>query len=233
MDTNRLHKLQNELGVEFRDMRLLRQAFTHSSYVNEHRNAKHNERLEFLGDAVLELAVSQYLFRTYPDRQEGELTKMRALIVCEPSLCQFAEQLSFGSCLLLGRGEERTGGRTRPALLADAFESFIGALYLDQGLAAVESFLSKRIFDKLPAYSSAKLQDYKSQLQEQVQQLDLGSVNYRLVEERGPAHEKRFVSEVSVGGRALGAGSGRTKKESEQQAAAEALDKLGKSRQPK
>ncbi len=226
MLTNSFNQLQSKLGLSFANPKLLTQAFTHSSYVNEHRSARHNERLEFLGDAVLELAVSEFLFRTYPNRPEGELTKLRAAIVCEPSLNKFAEQLNFGAYLLLGRGEELTGGRTRPALLADVFEAFIGALYLDQGMQAVEQFLLRTVFDKVDTGSSAKLQDFKSQLQEKVQQADLGSVVYQLVEEQGPAHAKRFVTEVSVGGQRLGSGSGRTKKESEQRAAAEALKQM-------
>jgi ribonuclease-3 len=228
METNSFKQLQTKLGIAFNNLKLLEQAFTHSSYVNEHRSSKHNERLEFLGDAVLELAVSQYLFRVYPNRPEGELTKLRASIVCEPSLNKFAEQLNFGAYLLLGRGEELTGGRTRPALLADVFEAFIGALYLDQGMEAVEQFLASMVFVKMESGSTGKLQDYKSQLQERVQQTDIGGVAYRLVEEQGPAHAKKFISEVSIGGKSMGSGSGRTKKESEQQAASEALRRLNK-----
>ncbi len=226
MLTNSFKQLQAKLGIAFANPKLLTQAFTHSSYVNEHRSAKHNERLEFLGDAVLELAVSEYLFRTYPHRPEGELTKLRASIVCEPSLNKFAEQLNFGAYLLLGRGEELTGGRTRPALLADVFEAFIGALYLDQGMAAVERFLLSMVFSKVDTGPSVKLQDYKSQLQEKVQQIGLGSVVYQLVEEQGPAHAKRFITDVVIDGLQRGSGSGRTKKESEQRAAAEALKRL-------
>ena len=130
----KFNQLQDRLGIHFRNDKLLKQAFTHSSYVNEHRRKPYedNERLEFLGDAVLELTVSRYLFEKYPMMSEGELTKLRAAIVCEPSLVVFANQLSFGEFVLLGKGEEMTGGRERPAMLADVFESFIGALYLDQ-----------------------------------------------------------------------------------------------------
>jgi len=228
MDVSRLRKLQAELGVTFHNQRLLQQAFTHTSYVNEHHSAQHNERLEFLGDAVLELAVSQYLYKTYPDRPEGELTRLRASIVCEPSLCVFAERLNFGQSIWLGKGEEQTGGRTRPSLLADVFEAFIGALYLDQGLNAVEKFLQATVFNQLKVEQKNKLKDPKSTFQERTQQLDLGQVVYRLVEDRGPSHEKRFVSEVAVGDRTLGMGEGRSKKESEQQAATVALKQLGR-----
>ena len=227
MDKREFNRLQAELGITFTNSKLLEQAFTHSSYVNEHRSKQHNERLEFLGDAVLELAVSEYLFRTYPKQPEGQLTKLRAAIVCEPSLHGFACELDFGRYILLGRGEELTGGRTRPALLADVFESFVGALYLDQGLEAVVQFLRTTVFDKLKLHTVSSLQDAKSRLQEYVQQLDLGQVQYRLIDEIGPAHGRRFVSEVSVGSKVLGKGSGRTKKESEQQAAAVALEQLG------
>ena len=141
---------QEKIGITFTDEKLLIQAFTHSSYVNEHRKPhEDNERLEFLGDAVLELTVSQYLFQKYPTMSEGELTKLRAAIVCEPSLVRFANELSFGSLVLLGKGEEMTGGRERPALLADVFEAFIGALYLDQGLETVWEFLKEIVYPKI------------------------------------------------------------------------------------
>lgn len=220
-----LKKLQAELGIAFREPHLLKQAFTHSSYVNEQRSAgaQDNERLEFLGDAVLQLTVSEYLFRTYPDRPEGELTKHRASIVCEPSLVQFAERLDFGSCVFLGKGEELTGGRMRPALLADVFESFVGALYLDQGLEVVKSFLHKHMFPYLAKDAMLQAGDFKTKLQEFTQQRGLGTVEYRIVEERGPAHDREFVSEVWLDERMLGTGSGRSKKDSEQQAASQAL----------
>jgi len=220
------NELQEQLGIRFNDIRLLEQAFTHKSYVHEHPGSKHNERLEFLGDAVLELAVSEHLFRTYPKSSEGELTKLRASIVCEPSLCAIAEQLGFGRYVRLGRGEELSNGRHRPALLADVFESFVGALYLDQGFGAVVKFLETSLFPRLGDAEAALLGDYKSRLQEFVQQHDLGAIEYRLSGELGPSHDKRFVSEVLLNGRVLGSGIGRTKKESEQQAASEALEAL-------
>ncbi|TVY08816.1 ribonuclease III [Paenibacillus cremeus] len=223
-----LKHLQAELHLPFRNSDLLRQAFTHSSYVNEHRigHFKDNERLEFLGDAVLELTVSEYLFDKYPDRPEGELTKLRASIVCEPSLVGFAEQLEFGSYVLLGKGEELTGGRTRPALLADVFESFIGALYLDQGLEVVRSFLQKHMFPFLPTQGKLLTADYKTFLQEHTQQHNMGPIEYKIVDERGPAHEREFVAEVYIHEHLLGRGSGRSKKEAEQHAAEEALATL-------
>jgi len=223
-----LKLLQTELGIVFRNPDLLRQAFTHSSYVNEHRITGHedNERLEFLGDAVLELAVSEYLYDTYPGRSEGELTKLRASIVCEPSLVAFAEKLKFGSYVYLGKGEELTGGRTRPSLLADVFESFVGALYLDQGLIAASDFLRKYVLGQIPTQGKGLVTDYKTYLQEHTQQQLLGSLEYRIIDERGPAHEKVFVAQVMLNGQLLGEGAGRSKKEAEQGAAAEALRSL-------
>ncbi len=218
-------KLQNELNVQFNNSNLLYQAFTHSSYVNEHRRKFYtdNERLEFLGDAVLELSVSQYLFQKFPSMSEGELTKLRAAIVCEPSLVLFANELKFGMYVLLGKGEEITGGRERPALLADVFESFIGALYLDQGLEPVVTFLEQVVFPKVEIGAFSHVMDYKSQLQEMVQQSNNGSLVYEIVEEKGPAHNRTFVSVVKLGAEELGLGKGKSKKEAEQKAAQVAI----------
>jgi len=228
MKHDRFEELQQRLQLRFRKTRLLKQAFTHTSYVNEHRQSTvdHNERLEFLGDAVLQLTVSEYLYRTFPDRPEGQLTRMRASIVCEPSLARFAEILGLGSHVLLGRGEEQLGGRQRPALLADLFESFVGAIYLDQGLESVRSFLTMHMFPHIDSDGSMLVKDFKSTLQERAQHSNLGTIEYRIAEERGPAHDREFVAEVSIGEEILGAGVGRTKKEAEQRAAAEAWRKL-------
>lgn len=217
--------LQSELMITFHQTELLYQAFTHSSYVNEHRRKlfTDNERLEFLGDAVLELSVSQFLFKKYPQMSEGELTKLRASIVCEPSLVLFANELKFGQYVLLGKGEELTGGRERPALLADVFEAFIGALYLDHGLPAVVSFLEKMMFPKIELGAFSNVVDYKSQLQEIVQQANTGSLQYAIVDETGPAHNRTFVSNVSLNEEVLGIGCGKSKKEAEQQAAQSAI----------
>ena len=226
-------QFQEQIGIFFRDEKLLIQAFTHSSYVNEHRKRLYedNERLEFLGDAVLELTVSQYLFEQFPQMSEGELTKLRAAIVCEPSLVMFAHALSFGELVLLGKGEELTGGRTRPSLLADAFEAFIGALYLDQGMEAVVQFLGKTMFPKIREGAFSHVMDYKSQLQELVQRDGSGVLEYKILQEKGPAHNKEFVSRVSLNGEELGVGVGRSKKEAEQRAAQMALAKLKQSQQ--
>ena len=221
-------KLAHKLGIPFANKKLLKQAFTHASYVNEHKNISQedNERLEFLGDAVLELMVSEYLYKLYPTFSEGKLTKLRASIVCEPSLVKFAQVLQFGSCVLLGKGEELSGGRTRPALLADVFESFIGALYLDQGLEAVQSFMKVYIFPLVLSENNTGVRDYKTELQELTQHHGLGALHYEIVEEFGPAHEREFVSEVYVDQEMLGRGKGRSKKEAEQQAANVALQQF-------
>jgi ribonuclease III len=225
---NLFKDFQSEIGILFSDENLLKQAFTHSSYVNEHRRKpfEDNERLEFLGDAVLELTVSKFLFKKYPMMSEGELTKLRAAIVCEPSLVSFANELSFGKLILLGKGEEMTGGRARPALLADVFEAFIGALYLDQGIDTVIQFLEKVVFPKVNAGAFSHVMDYKSQLQELIQRDGTGTIEYKVLQEKGPAHNREFVSRVTLNGEELGVGTGRSKKEAEQLAAQMALSKL-------
>ncbi|WP_042456308.1 ribonuclease III [Neobacillus dielmonensis] len=221
-------ELQNSLGILFSNEKLLKQAFTHSSYVNEHRRKpfEDNERLEFLGDAVLELTISQFLFNKYPTMTEGELTKLRAAIVCEPSLVSFASELGFGKFILLGKGEEMTGGRERPALLADVFEAFIGALFLDKGLDVVIKFLEQVVYPKINAGAFSHVMDFKSQLQEFIQRDGIGVIEYRVLQEKGPAHNKEFVSKVTLNGEELGTGTGKSKKEAEQHAAQMALEVL-------
>ncbi|TFB23241.1 ribonuclease III [Filobacillus milosensis] len=219
-------QLQEDLKIKFKNENLLMQAFMHTSYVNEHRdqNLEDNERLEFLGDAVLELAVSQYLYREYTNMSEGELTKFRANIVCEPSLEHFARDLELSDYLLLGKGEEKSGGRARPSLLADAFEALIGAIYLDLGFDQVLFFLKQFVFPKIEPGAFSHAMDYKTQLQEVVQQQGK-QVEYKIVDEIGPAHNRQFIAKVYVGQTEKGSGQGRTKKEAEQQAAEEALKK--------
>lgn len=222
-------ELQLKLQLKFKKVKLLRQAFTHTSYVNEHKrgSVQDNERLEFLGDAVLQLLVSEYLFKTYAKRPEGELTRMRASVVCEPSLAYFAERIELGKYVLLGRGEEQLGGRYRQALLADLFESFIGALYLDAGIEATKLFLEEHMFPFIESNNFGLLmKDAKSKLQERAQHIGLGAIEYRIVEERGPAHDREFVIEVYLDNNCYGVGIGRSKKEAEQRAAAEAWGKL-------
>lgn len=218
-------QLQRKLSIEFKDVSLLYNAFTHSSYVNEHRRKKYtdNERLEFLGDAVLELGVSKFLYMTEPLMSEGELTKLRAAIVCEPALVSFANELEFGRYVLLGKGEEQTGGRTRPALLADVFEAFVGALYTDQGMEVVTAFLEKVVFPKVTGGAFSHVMDYKSRLQEIIQQTNTGQLHYEVIEEKGPAHAKEFMTVVRLDEKLLGTGKGRSKKEAEQEAARHAI----------
>lgn len=224
----RFTQLQQKVGIRFNHPQLLVKAFTHSSYVNEHRRKPHedNERLEFLGDAVLELTVSEFLFLHYPTMSEGELTKLRAAIVCESALFSFATELSFGDYILLGKGEEITGGRARPALLADVFEAFIGAIFLDQGIDAVHAFLNKVVFPKVTAGAFSHVMDFKSQLQEVIQKDGTGSLEYEVLQEKGPAHNREFRCKVSLNGMELGIGEGRSKKEAEQRAAHMALQSL-------
>jgi ribonuclease III len=221
-------EFQKKIEISFENEKLLKQAFTHSSYVNEHRRKPYedNERLEFLGDAVLELTVSQFLYKKYPMMSEGELTKLRAAVVCEPSLVTFANELEFGKLVLLGKGEEMTGGRERPALLADVFEAFIGALYLEKGIDTVIGFLEQTVFPKINSGAFSHVMDFKSQLQELVQRDGAGSIEYKILQEKGPAHSREFVSRVSLSGNELGTGTGRSKKEAEQHAAQMALEIL-------
>lgn len=219
-------ELQSQLSIQFHHLGLLKQAFTHASYRNEHRKLmiQDNERLEFLGDAVLEVVISEHLYKTRPDLLEGELTRMRAAIVCEPSLVIFAKRLNFDKYIRLGRGEERSGGRHRSALLADVFEAFIGALYLDQGLDAVQSFVEVHVIPYLA--ESIVQSDFKTALQEWVQQHLGQSLKYQILEERGPAHAREFVVQVLISEKVLGQGIGKSKKEAEQKAAQTALQIL-------
>ena len=218
---------QQKYNVHFENEQLLKQAFTHTSYANEHRkeNIQDNERLEFLGDAVLELAVSQYLYRTYPDMSEGKLTKFRANIVCEPSLHTFSMHLGMDQFVLIGKGEEATGGRSRPSLLADVFEAFIGALYLDQGFDAALTFLTDHVFPTIEPGAFSHAMDYKSALQEFVQKKGQ-QVSYQIIDEIGPDHDRQFVAACFIENRHCGEGKGRSKKEAEQRAAERCLSAL-------
>jgi ribonuclease III len=221
-----LARLEQITGLKFHNRKLFQQAFTHTSFTHEKKATgvhPDNERLEFLGDAVLELAVSEYLFQQYPKMSEGDLTRTRARVVCEASLASFAKELGFGEHVRLGKGEEMTGGRSRPSLLADVFEAFIGALFLDSGLEQVKKFLERVVFPKVNSDWLKNMLDAKSQLQEVVQQGRLGTLEYRIVETRGPAHDRHFVVEVCLDQKPIGKGTGRSKKEAEQRAASEAL----------
>lgn len=213
---------QREIGYQFQNEQLLGQALTHSSYANEKRMKKlsDNERLEFLGDAVLEIISSDFLFRNYPNLPEGELTKLRASIVCEPTLALCAQEMGLGDYLLLGKGEDQTGGRGRKSILSDALEAVIGAIYLDGGFANAKEFVLKYILTDIE--HKQLFYDSKTILQEVVQG-EHEQLTYVLIRESGPDHNKHFMVEVRVGDRTLGSGSGHTKKAAEQEAAYAAL----------
>ncbi|MCU5746714.1 ribonuclease III [Staphylococcus sp. SQ8-PEA] len=225
---NHFDSKMKELDLPFGNVELYQQAFSHSSFINDFNmdRLEHNERLEFLGDAVLELTVSRYLFDKYPELPEGNLTKMRATIVCEPSLVIFANKIQLNQLILLGKGEEKTGGRTRPSLVSDAFEAFVGALYLDQGLDKVWKFAQQVIFPYVEDNELQGVVDFKTQFQEFIHQQNKGDVTYRLIKEEGPAHHRLFTSEVLLEGKAVAKGQGKTKKESEQKAAESAFNHL-------
>ena len=221
--------LEAAIGYRFRNITLLQNALTHSSYANErwHNSLLSNERLEFLGDSILGMVVAEYLYRNFPDRPEGELTRMRADMVCETSLAQIAVRLDLGKHLLLGHGEERFGGRTRPSILADAVESVIAASFLDGGMAAAESFINRFVLCDVPV-SKLHNTDYKTSLQELIQQKKNQVLAYRLVGESGPDHDKTFIAQVLLNDEVIGEGSGSSKKRAEQDAARVALEDLKK-----
>lgn len=221
--------LAGRLGVAFRDLSLLDQALTHTSFANEavHEKVVHNERLEFLGDAVLELAASAYLFKRFPALHEGDLTKARASVVCEESLYRRSAAVDLGAFLLLGHGEQAMGGRARPSILADAFEAVIGALYLDQGWQTAEAYVVRQLHQELDAAETGQsFHDYKTILQERIQRHPGQRIVYELLAATGPDHAKEFKAAVRVNGLAYGVGVGRSKKAAEQNAARQALSKL-------
>lgn len=223
----RLRELESKLEVRFRDLSLLNLALTHGSYTHEEGGGGSTyERLEFLGDAVLNLVVSDHLYRRFPERSEGDLARLRARLVNEPTLASIARGLNLGSYILLGRGEERGGGRERSSMLADVLEAVVGAVYLDSGYGVAHAVVSRWYGEKLEGMDELAA-DFKSQLQEYVQQHERKLPRYRITAAEGPDHAKAFVAVVEVGGRVLGEGRGRTKKEAEQAAAAEALVRLG------
>ena len=223
-----LVRLSEQIGVPFHRLSLLDEALTHSSYTNEAKNCMpHNERLEFLGDAVLELASSTYLYERFPDCSEGELTKMRASLVQSETLARLARGLELGSHLLLGRGELLGGGADRQNNLENAFEAVIGAVYLDGGWETARDYVARQFATEVLSVKRSHVsRDYKTTLQEHIQQKRHESISYELIGESGPDHDKRFTTRVLIGGESMGEGTGRSKKEAEQQAAAEALSHL-------
>ena len=224
----KLDELQKKIAYRFQNEELLQSALMHSSYTNEQHLPKYkcNERLEFLGDAVLELVSSEFLFHSNRKMPEGELTKLRASMVCEPSLAFCARDLELGSYLLLGKGEEVTGGRGRDSVTSDALEALIGAIYLDGGFASAKEFIHKFVLNDLE--NKKLFYDSKTILQEIVQAEFREGITYRLVDEKGPDHNKSFDIEVYIGAECYGLGTGRTKKAAEQEAAYNAILKLRK-----
>ena len=221
-----MESLEKKLGYRFRDRALLGEALNHSSYANEHRGGLgSNERLEFLGDSVLGFVSAEYLFREHPDLPEGDLTRMRASLVCEQSLYEVARELELGSYLKLGRGEEAGGGRERQSILADAMEAVFAVVYLDGGIQPVRELIVRVLLSQAPAAEERR--DYKTTLQEVVQRRSGQVLTYHMLSQSGPDHNKTFLFEVRLNDESVGCGEGHSKKEAEQAAARDALEKMG------
>lgn len=220
--------LEEKLGYKFNNIKLLKNALTHSSYANEVRNGiTSNERLEFLGDSVLSVIVSDYIYKNYRSLPEGELTKLRASLVCEKSLCGFSRELELGRYLMLGHGEEKNGGRERDSILADAFEAVLAAIYLDGGMEPARRHVMNFVLRELKHTDDEVFKDYKTALQEIIQRNPEESVTYTLAGTSGPDHDKSFEVEVHLNSNVIGRGVGRNKKQAEQAAAKEALRLMG------
>jgi len=216
------------INYQFKNEQLLETALTHTSYANEKGNGtQSNERLEFLGDCVLEMIVSDHLYQIFPELSEGPLTQQRAALVCEKALFDYAKQIQVGNALKLGKGEQASGGKNRPSLLADAFEAIIAAIYLDGGYNQARDFVLPFIERALNNKKKPNFRDYKTELQEIIQQNPEEKVQYRLVGETGPDHDKKFDVEVHLNSNVIGQGSGKSKKDAEQQAAKSALEMMG------
>ena len=228
MSTRELSLLEERLGYKFKNIVFLETGVTHSSFSNETKNhVPYNERQEFLGDAVLSIIVSDYIFENYTKLPEGELTKLRASLVCEKSLCGFANELELGSFLRLGHGEELMGGRERPSILADAFEAVLAAVYLDGGIEPATKIVLRFVKKALEHVENAPFKDYKTLLQEIIQKNPEERLTYVLVGESGPDHDKRFEVDVMLNSNVIGHGIGKSKKAAEQHAAKEALELMG------
>lgn len=223
-----MQELEKNLNYKFNNIALLKNALTHSSYANEVRNGTtSNERLEFLGDSVLSIIVSDYIFNNFPKLPEGELTKLRASLVCERSLCGFSRELELGKYLLLGKGEEKGGGRERDSILADAFEAVLAAMYLDGGYEIARKHALRFVLREIEHPEEDVFKDYKTVLQEIIQRNPEETVTYVLVDQKGPDHDKIFTVEVMLNSNAIGKGSGKSKKQAEQMAAKQALELMG------
>lgn len=223
----KLQELLQKYDIKVKNLNLVKEALTHSSYANEH-SLKSNERLEYLGDAVLGLLVAEYIFKNNPDLPEGKMTKLRATYVCEDANYEYAKELGIGDVLYLGHGEEQSGGRTRPAVLNDAFEAFLGAVYLEAGLEKVRLILEDVVFPHIGKDIVKPFVDYKSHLQEYIQSESRSILQYRLDNVEGPPHDRTFTMSVLLDGIKLGQGIGKSKKDAEQHAAASALEKMAK-----
>ena len=228
-----VNHVEKTFGVTFDDESVLVEAFTHSSYANDHReqDIKNLERLEFLGDAVLELTVSDYLYHKYPKQPEGQLTRKRASIVRAESLAKLAKEYHLHEFVRLGKGEEQMNGRNRPSLLCDVFEAFIGSVFVDQGMNVVLKVLQQILFPKIDSGAFSHGMDHKTALQELLQQNGVVTIQYKVVDKRGPDHQREFVVEVFVEGDSYGRGVGRSKKAAEQDAAKHALESLEEAKQ--
>ena len=230
---NRFHQLEQRIGYRFKNGTLLRNALIHSSYANE-SGSKHpaldcNERMEFLGDTVLSLVVSTYLFQNYPNLPEGNLSKLRSFTVCEKALAEFAAEIELGNYLLLGKGEDNNNGRHRPSITSDAFEALIAAIYLDSGLENARAFILQFAVPHIEHLLSEQItEDYKTALQQIVQQEHGEKLEYTLVSEEGPPHQRIFTMEARLNSNVIGRGTGSSKREAEQRAAKEALTLFGK-----
>ena len=223
-----MQKLEETIGYRFRNRKLLETALTHSSFANERHDPGEEsyERLEFLGDSILGHIAADFLYRQDPPIPEGRMTRLRAELVCEQSLHRVALRLGLGAYMRLGRGEEHTGGRERPSILADMVESIIAALYLDSGMPEARRFIHEQLLDRVSITANHRSADYKTQLQELVQRRPNQVIAYEMTGDSGPDHNKTFFFRVTVNGEPVGEGSGRTKKEAEQMAARQALEKL-------
>lgn len=224
------HPIEEKLKYDFKNKQLLKNSLIHSSYANEHQNEniKNNERLEFLGDSVINLIISDHIFKKNPDDNEGDLSKIRASIVCEPALAYISRNLNLGKYIYLGKGEELSGGRDRESILADGFEALIGAIYLDSNLDTVRKIILNKFEDQVIENCNIDplLRDYKTELQENIQLCKNTNIEYKIYKEEGPDHDKTFYTKVYLNGKELGKGKGKNKKESEQMAAKFALEGL-------
>lgn len=222
-----IKELEQKVGVEFNNKGLLITALTHSSFANQYKDVKYNERLEFLGDSVLQLTITEHLYNNYKNKSEGELTKIRALIVCENSLFEIAKKMKLGKIIRMSKGEELTGGRDRISIQADCVEALIAAIYLDNGIEYAKNFILKHFNDVISkAINEEIILDFKTRLQEVLQKNGEVDINYELIKHEGPPHRRKFFTQVKINEHVMGLGEGFSKKEAEQNAAREALEKV-------